>query len=325
MFVELVRREKRHIALLALASALAASCLAACFLPRGGKVSPVLAQAAGYAVSRGAPAPSGNEVTADRKTLLQGELLLVSPRHPLPKDFPPPDTRSIRALVGSYLPAALDAVLRKEAVYALCVLETEHPLAGGLTYENGGVSAAQQNSLRLDAFDRFRRVGPLTEAMKKARAAVPAGGESEHQTGLAIDVVLTAPLALGSPDPLLRNEAGKWLAENAWRYGFIRRYAREGEEGACEGVHLRYVGNVHAAAMHALDLPLEEYLALLRREGSLTLTKDGVPEAYIYCAPCPEDWTFPVPEGASVSFSADNTGWAVAAVKPIHTNSPLKH
>lgn len=316
MFPEIKKRSVSPLTLFFAGLALAAGCLALCFSPARRPESPVIARAGAYALLRGAPAPAGKTVTADRKTLLQGELLLVSPLHPLPGDFPQPDTRAVRALVGAYLPAAPDALLRKEAIYALCAMETEHPLAGGLTYENGAVSAAQQNSLRLDAFDRFRQVKPLTEAMKKARAAVPGAGESEHQTGFAIDVTLTTPLALGSPDPLLRNEAGKWLAENAWRFGFIRRYAGQNEEGACEGIHLRYVGTVHAAAIHALGASLEDYLALLRREGSLTLTKDDAPAAYLYCAPCAEDWLFPTPEGTSVSFSADNTGWAVAVVKP---------
>lgn len=298
-----------------LLGALALSCLLAFSLPGRKSVSPVIAAGEGYALLRGAPITEGRETVVKRKELLAGTLLLVSPAHPLPIDFPLPDTRAVHALVGSYLPAAEDTALRKEAIYALCAMETEHPLTGSLRYENGAVSAAQQEQLRRDAFERFRQIVPLTQALERSRAAVPGGGESEHQTGWAVDVSLTGPLSMGQTDPLLRTEAGKWLAENAWRYGFIRRYGSEEEEGACEGIHLRYVGAVHAAAMHILNVSLEDYWALLRKEGSLTLLRDGEPAVYLYCTPCSGDWAFPLPEGASASFSADNTGWAAAAVR----------
>lgn len=278
--------------------------------------SPVIAQADGYTIERSAPALTGPGITISRRTLLQGTLMLVSGAHPLPKDFPPPDTRSVRALVGSYLPASEETLLCQEAVYALCRLQTDHSLHGLATLENGAVSAAQQEQLRQEAFERYRKVYPLSEAVEKAHAAVPGGGESEHQLGYAVDIYLTGPLALGSSDPLLRTETGKWLSDNLWRYGFIRRYnGSSGEEGACEHIHLRFVGTFHAAAMHALHMTLEEYLALLRAEGSLTLAKDGQPVAYFYCAPCQGSWTLPLPANAAVTCSADNTGWAIAAVE----------
>lgn len=291
------------------------------------EAAPILGRADGYAVRRGAPA-GGQTIAISRETLLRGTLMLVSPRHPLPADFPPPNTRSIRAMVGSYLPVAGDAALCREAVYALCELETAHPLTGAAWLENGAISAAQQEDLRREAFDRYRKVYPLNEALRQANAAVPGGGESEHQLGWSIDLRLTGPLSLGQTDALMRTEEGKWLAENLWRYGFIRRYGADEarEEGACEAIHLRYVGPLHAAAMHALNVTLEEYLALLRKEGAVTLLRDDQPVAYLICAPCEGDWHVSLPEGVSAQFSGDNTGWAVALIETprIYTKSSLK-
>lgn len=279
------------------------------------EISPVIAQREEYAVLRGAPAPKGRETVIPRETLLQGALLLVSPRHPLPADYPPPDTRAVRAMVGQYLPAAENTALRREAIYALCDLQADHSLTGKAVFENGAVSAAQQDEMRRDAFRRCQQVYPLREALEKAVAAVPAGGESEHQTGWAVDVHLTETLALSRPDPLTRTETGLWLRDHLWRYGFIRRFGPDdAEAGGCEGIHLRYVGPVHAAAMHTLGLTLEAYWALLRQEGALTLLRDGRPAAYLYCAPCAGDWLLTLPENASFQCSADNTGWAAAAV-----------
>lgn len=314
MNLQAEKRAVRPWAALYIGLPLATLCVMAALLWSGAQEeSPILASAGEYAVLRGAPALTGGETVISRQTLLKGTLLLVSPAHPLPADYPPPDTRTVRALVGGYLPAEEDTALCREAIYSLCTLQTEHPLTGAV-FENGAVSAAQQEQARREAFSRFQQVYPLAQALEKARAAVPGGGESEHQTGCAVDVTLTGPLSMGYADPLARSEEGRWLRDNLWRYGFIRRYADGEEDGACEGIHLRYVGPLHAAALHALNTTLEEYLALLRREGALTLMKDSRPAAYLYCAPCQGDWHLPLPEGAEAQCSADNTGWAVAAI-----------
>lgn len=276
----------------------------------------VLAQRDGWAVLRGAPENASTKYQ-DRDTLLRGALTLVSPRHPLPMDAPPPETRSIRALVGSYLPVDGDAALCKEAVYALCNLQTEHSMTGHALLFDGAVSHAQQDQRQKDAFHRCQQVYPLSEALARAREAVPAGGESEHQTGWAIDVKLLGALSMGRNDPLERTDYGQWLKDSLWRYGFIRRYAAEGEEGACENIHLRYVGPLHAAAMHALGMTMEEYWALLRQEGALTVQKDGQDAAYLYSAPCGADGGCLLPTGSRAEFSADNTGWA-AALLPVN-------
>ena len=275
-----------------------------------------LASRDGIAVSRGAPALSGKTVCLSRRTLLQGKLLLVSPRRPLPADFPLPDTRGVRAQVGSYLPAQADTALCLEAVYALCEMQLDWPLESGAMLTRGALSAAQQDAWQKAAFERFAAVYPLQEALSRAQAAVPGGGESEHQLGYALDFSLTGPLAASQPDPLLRNDTGRWLSQNAWRYGWVYRYGPGSRaEGACEGIHLRFVGKAHAAAMHALGMELEEYLALLRQERALTVSRDGAPWAYLYCAPCEGDWQLALPPGTSLDVSADNTGWAVAALE----------
>ena len=218
-------------------------------------------------------------------------------------------------MVGSYLPAQEDVALWREAVYGLCAIQLEHPLEEGLTLVRGTLSAAQQEDWRREAFNRFSKIYPLKEAVDRAIAAVPGGGESEHQTGYAVDIALKGPLSLGETQPLLRNETGRWLSQNAWRYGWICRYAPGQEaEGSCEGVHLRYVGTVHAAAMHTLGLGLEDYLTLLRREGALTLYRNGEAYAYFYCAPTEEHWRLRLPAGAAAQFSLDNTGWAIAVI-----------
>jgi len=95
------------------------------------------------------------------------------------------------------------------------------------------------------------------KAKDKSYAQPP--GHSEHQTGLAADI-----LALNvAQDRLASSKQGRWLAENAWRFGFILRYP-EGKQDitgiAYEPWHFRYVGQPHAQYCYENNLCLEEYL-----------------------------------------------------------------
>jgi len=87
-------------------------------------------------------------------------------------------------------------------------------------------------------------------------------GYSEHQTGLAADVS-AASVNYQLVQSFGTTKEGKWLAENAYRYGFIIRYPK-GKEAITgyeyEPWHLRYVGTSVAAEMYQKGITLEEYL-----------------------------------------------------------------
>ncbi len=77
-------------------------------------------------------------------------------------------------------------------------------------------------------------------------------GHSEHQTGLAVDVVSCSG-GCGGIEGFGGTQEAIWIAENAWRYGFIVRY-EDGETAVTgyipEPWHLRYIGPALAAAYH---------------------------------------------------------------------------
>ena len=303
----------RVFIILTVCAALAAG--AGAFLcPAGGAEDTLLGERDGWAVRRGVPAIYNHPVTVTREQWLRGALMLCSPASPLPEDYPAPDVRAVRAVAGNYVPAAEDVALRPEVIYALCRLETERSLRGEAEIVGGTVSCAQQEAKQKDAFARYAAVYPLEEAIQRAAAAVPGGGETEHRTGYAVDIALCGALRLREENPLCRNETGKWLVEQMWRFGFIQRYAPGGgEDGACERVHLRYVGDIHACAMHALNLRLEAYLLLLHREKALTIYRDGAPWACVLCVPEAQAVTFQTPENAVPEYSGDNAGYVIAA------------
>lgn len=97
------------------------------------------------------------------------------------------------------------------------------------------------------------------EASAKSHAAVP--GTSEHQLGLAVDIVDEEYTALDETQA--DTETQQWLMENSWRYGFILRYP-EGKSNitgvAYEPWHYRYVGLTAAQQIFELDITLEEYV-----------------------------------------------------------------
>ncbi|GAA1181213.1 hypothetical protein GCM10009674_19030 [Nesterenkonia xinjiangensis] len=87
-------------------------------------------------------------------------------------------------------------------------------------------------------------------------------GHSEHQTGLAADVIAYDNASCGLGACFGDTAEGIWLAENAHRFGFIIRY-QEGSEDitgyAYEPWHLRYVGVETAEAVHEEAVTLEEF------------------------------------------------------------------
>lgn len=77
-------------------------------------------------------------------------------------------------------------------------------------------------------------------------------GFSEHQTGLAIDLITPAAPACDFTACFATTPAGRWLTRNAWRWGFVVRYppgASRVTGYSPEPWHLRYVGRALAAEL----------------------------------------------------------------------------
>ena len=99
------------------------------------------------------------------------------------------------------------------------------------------------------------------EAREKAGHQVAVPGTSEHQLGLAVDIVDVNYQLL---DTNQENTAvQKWLMENCWRYGFILRYPTDQTDVTgivYEPWHYRYVGREYAQDIYEKGLCLEQYL-----------------------------------------------------------------
>lgn len=99
------------------------------------------------------------------------------------------------------------------------------------------------------------------EAYNQAKTVVAVPGYSEHNSGLAADIV--TPKHQNLDEAFGKTDAAKWLFEHAPEYGFILRYPEHKQ--AITGIiyepwHYRYVGVENAKAITASGLCLEEYL-----------------------------------------------------------------
>lgn len=98
-----------------------------------------------------------------------------------------------------------------------------------------------------------------------ADASSARAGHSEHQTGLALDLV-ACDSSCGAIESFGATVQGQWIATNAWEYGFIVRYEQVGSGITGykpEPWHLRYLGRELAAAYHHGGYhTLEEFFGL---------------------------------------------------------------
>lgn len=90
-------------------------------------------------------------------------------------------------------------------------------------------------------------------------------GHSEHETGLAFDIGEQGKEHEWLTEEFGEGPAGRWLAENAHKYGFILRYPK-GKEHITgfmyESWHFRYVGVDIATEIKQQEITLDEYLGI---------------------------------------------------------------
>ena len=184
------------------------------------------------------------------------QLLLVNPWNKLPEEFTVelkklPNGLKVDARIYDDLTAMLSdcrkAGLRPLVCSAYRPVETQTRL-----YNN--------KIARLQAAGYSREA-----AIRQAGRWVAVPGTSEHQTGLAVDLVASSYQVLDKKQEQTKEQ--KWLMEHCWEYGFILRYPSDkcGVTGiGYEPWHYRYVGKETAKAIQESGLCLEEYLTALK-------------------------------------------------------------
>lgn len=181
---------------------------------------------------------------------------MVNKSRYLPEDYIPADL--VRVAVPTCL--VLDEVnhLREPASRALSELFAAARAEAGheLTARSGYRAYVTQKNL----YNNYVR----TQGQEYADQYSARPGTSEHQTGLVMDI--TSPgMNFALDESFGSTSEGKWVAENAHRFGFIIRYplGKEDITGyAYEPWHLRYVGPALAEELYRRGLVMEEFFGL---------------------------------------------------------------
>ena len=180
--------------------------------------------------------------------------ILVNKENLLPSDYVPETMVEIHEPMGSKLDESYVNRLDKEAYACFKQMQTDALKEG---YEIFIDSSYRPYEYQERLFNSIASEKGLDHATKYV---APPGG-SEHQTGLAIDVIFRRNGEMieeqKEDDPEIM-----WLFSNSHKYGFILRYPK-GKEGITgfnfEPWHFRYVGRVLAQEIYQNGLTLEEY------------------------------------------------------------------
>lgn len=182
----------------------------------------------------------------------------------LPSDFAVDDLMKIptQYVAQNYTSLYVSAATFREYLKMLDAMRAELGSDMKMHIISAYRSYARQTELYDKAVKGYMAQGKTsTEARALALQTTQTPGNSEHQMGNTIDVSNDS-----STDHSYQNTPeGKWLAENAYKYGFIIRYPADKEDITrieYEPWHIRYVGVNHAAYMYLHNLCLEEYVEL---------------------------------------------------------------
>ena len=203
--------------------------------------------------------PYKNAVTASGKAYLT----LVNKEHPCGADYVPENLSPIPAeltLYGKEVQMESTAALAAEALVRELHAEGFEDIRVTSGYRD---YAYQQVLFNTYLGNEMAKHPDWTEAQCRAEvltySALP--GESEHQTGLCMDLISTQNVALD--ETFADNPAYAWLTENAHNFGFILRYPKGDEETTgytYEPWHYRFVGVEAATKIYNKGQTLEEYL-----------------------------------------------------------------
>jgi D-alanyl-D-alanine carboxypeptidase len=200
------------------------------------------------ATATATPKPSSPTASPSEKRIPDADIddpaslaVVVNKTRPLdPKDYEAPD------LVAVDVPYVYQPLLRESAADAVETMFADFTEETGLEMQSQ--SAYRSYSSQASVYEGW--VSQLGRSAADLTSARP--GFSEHQTGLAIDIS-AKPAKCSLDQCFASTRQGKWLAKNAWEYGFVLRYP-DGLTSVTgyefEPWHYRYIGVALARDYH---------------------------------------------------------------------------
>ena len=175
-------------------------------------------------------------------------LVLVNKYHALSSDYIPKDLEAISARYNK----GFNNKLRHEARVAFEEM-CENALKDNIKIYSG--SAYRSYNYQANLYNRY----VSADGKAKADTYSARAGSSEHQTGLATDILNEKLDFISGTD-----KEYTWLVENSYKYGFILRYPLDKEKVTGymhEEWHFRYVGVEMAKKLYDEKITYDEYVA----------------------------------------------------------------
>lgn len=173
-------------------------------------------------------------------------LIIVNRWNELPEDYSVELTelsngQTVDSRIYPYLQEMFDAA-RAEGIYPIV--------------REGYRTAEEQQEILDEKIQIYINQGSSqSRAERTAKEWVALPGTSEHQLGIAVDIN-------ADKSKCSNEEVYTWLAENAYKYGFVLRYPMGKQEitgTSYEPWHYRYVGEEAALEIYEQGICLEEY------------------------------------------------------------------
>lgn len=174
--------------------------------------------------------------------------ILVNKHNYLKEDYVP---ENLKSLSSTYALSNMKMV--EEAANAFESLSKD---ASKENYKVIAMSTYRSYEYQVDLYNKYVK----SDGKKAADTYSGRPGNSEHQTGLAVDVYNQTETYTNFE----KTKEYNWMQENAYKYGFILRFPKDKENETgyeFESWHYRYVGKYIAKYIHKHNITLEEYIA----------------------------------------------------------------
>lgn len=174
--------------------------------------------------------------------------IIVNKYNVLPSDYVPNDLEAINNKYNRGFNNKMRHAARI-AFEEMC----EAALKDNITIYSG--SAYRSYNYQLNLYNRYVSI----DGKEKAETYSARAGYSEHQTGLATDIMNAKLDYISASD-----KEYTWLVNNSYKYGFNLRYPKEKENITgymYEEWHFRYLGKEIATYLYENGLTYDEYVA----------------------------------------------------------------
>lgn len=182
-------------------------------------------------------------------------MMLVNKDHPLKDDYTftqkrlPGYSMTVDERIYEPLLTMLDAGKKEGCRFLIC---------------SAYRSYTRQTQIYNSHISNYRARGYSYEKAKElTELSIAVPGSSEHQTGMAVDIVATYYQQLN--DNFANTKEAQWLKAHAHEYGFILRYPKDKTaitQITFEPWHFRYVGKEAASEIYELGVCYEEYISM---------------------------------------------------------------